>query len=159
MYEETHHCVACSTVDNHRLKRILAIVNHDSPDIDHDEERDVRKLLQREHEGENVVGDALRETVQRVERMAGKGRRNNPLVVGLVQVLVDKRVVQAAVDPVDEGVCEEEEEGELQNVVPPARTFGSRVVHFAPAADFSKESGDGQEGHDGHRCAGLLDLH
>ena len=65
-----------------------------------------------------MVGQRLCIAVQRVEGVRGKGCGHDPLVVRLMDVLVDARVVQTAVDPVDQRVGEGEEEGELQVVVP-----------------------------------------
>ena len=97
---------------------VFAVVDEDGPDVDEDEEGDVGKLGEGEQEGEHVVRQRLGVAVQRVEGVRGKGRGHDPLVVRLVDVLVDAWVVQTAVDPIDQRVGEEEEEGELQVVVP-----------------------------------------
>lgn len=60
--------------------------------------------------------------------MRGKGCRHDPLVVRLVQGLVDAWVVQAAVDEIDKEVREEEEEGKLEKVVPGSWSLSGRVV-------------------------------
>ena len=150
--------MAGGAVDDGRIGDVLAVVDQHGPDVDPDEQGDVGELLQREDEGEDVVGDALGVAVQRVEGVRGEGRRHDPAVVRLVQVLVDARVVQAAVDEVDAAVGEAEEERELQHVVPPARSLGRRVVHLGVAQDFAEEEGYGEDGHDGGRDEGLLDL-
>ena len=67
--------------------------DHDGPDIDEDEESHVGKFLKREEEGEDMIGDALRKAVYRVERMAGEGSGHDPLVVRFVEVLVDAGMV------------------------------------------------------------------
>ncbi len=51
--------------------------------------------------------------------------------------------MQAPVDEVDEAVGEEEEEGELQEVVPGEGRFGGGVVELGVAADFGEEEGRG----------------
>jgi len=147
--------VAGGAVDGGRLRDELAVVDQDGPDVDEDEQRDVGDLLQREEEGEHVVGDGLREAVERVEGVRGERRRHDPLVVRLVQGLVDGRVVQAAVDQVDEEVGEEEEERELQDVVPEPRPVGGRVVELGVAAALGDEADGGQQGHQGHGAVGL----
>ena len=40
------HCVTRSSVDDWRVGNVFAIVNHNRPDIDEDEECNVSKLLQ-----------------------------------------------------------------------------------------------------------------
>lgn len=150
--------VAGSTVDDRVVGEVLAVVDHNGPEVDKDEEEDVGHLLQREDEGEDVVRDGLHEAVDGVEGMAGKGRRHDPLVVRLVQVLVDPRVVQVSVNPVDPEIGEDEEEGELEDVVPQARSLGGDVVELAEAADFEQEERRSEERHEGHRLVGLDDL-
>ena len=76
----------------------------------------------------------------------------------LVQPPIDERVVQAAVDPVDAEVGEEQEDGELEDVVPEARAVRSVVVQLAEAADLGEEAGDGTDGHGRHGAHGLLDF-
>lgn len=77
----------------------------------------------------------------------------------LVEGLVDERVVQAAVDEVDEAVGEEDEEGELDVVVEGEGLVRGVVVEFRVAAHFGEEEGDGEHRHVWHGCHGLLDLH
>lgn len=155
---EVVHGVAGGAVDDGVLGVVLAVVDHDGPDVDEHEEGDVGELLEREDEGEEVVGEALGVAVERVERVGCVGRGHDPLVVRLVQVLVDARVVQPAVDPVDAEVGEAEEERELQDVVPPAGALVHRVVDLGVAADFDEEPGSGQGGHDGEGDVRLAHL-
>ena len=110
------HGVAGGAVDDGRVGDVLAVVDHDGPDLDEGEEGDVGELLQREDEGEQVVGDGLGKAVERVEGVAGEGRGHDPLVVRLVQALVEELAVQGAVDPVDAEVGEGQEDGELDPV-------------------------------------------
>ena len=44
------HGVASGTINDRRLGIVLPIVNQNSPDVDEDEQRNVRELLQREEE-------------------------------------------------------------------------------------------------------------
>lgn len=103
--------VVRSAVD-HRLERRrdaeIAVVDRDSPDVDHDVEPEVEQLVHREAEDVDVVGDGLEEAVDRVEGVAGEWRRDLPGVVRLVQ-RVDEPVMQKAVDPVDDAVGEQDE--------------------------------------------------
>lgn len=160
------HGVAGGAVDDGAVGHVLPVVDHDGPDLDEGEEGDVGEFLQREDEGEEVVGHALGEAVERVEGVRGEWRRHDPFVVWFVESSVEDWVVQAAVDPVDEAVREEEEEGELENVPRSAEDgqermvdVGQLVVDEAVAADFGNEARKGEDGHYGYRCEGLLDLH
>lgn len=84
------------------------VVDRHRPDVDEQVESQVDELVHREEKDVDVVGNALQEAVDRVEGVAGVGRRNFPGVVRLVEG-VDEAVVQEAVDPVDEAVGEEDE--------------------------------------------------
>ena len=65
--------------------------------------------MQREDKRVEMVGTGLKETVDRVEGMAGKRRRNLPGVVHLVQVLIHAAVMKQTVNPVDTGVGKRDE--------------------------------------------------
>ena len=67
--------------------------------------------------------------------------------------------MQASVDEVDEAVGEEEEERELQQVVPWEGRFGGGVVEFGIAAYFGEEEWRGECGHVWHAVYRLGDLH
>lgn len=64
-----------------------------------------------------MVGHALCEAIQRVEGMACVGGRHDPFVMGFMESLVNLWVVQASVDPVDEEIGKDDEQGKLQIVV------------------------------------------
>lgn len=106
-----------------------------------------------------MVGDGLCPAVHGVECDCGVGGRHYPFVVGFVQGFVDGGVVETAVDEVDEAVGEDEEEGELEEVVPGEWRFGGRVVEFGVAAYFGEEEGCSEEGHVGHGVNSLCDFH
>jgi hypothetical protein len=122
-------------------------MNHDSPDVDEDKERNVGKLLQRQNEWEDVVWNGLRKSIKGMEGMRSEGRWHDPLVVWLVEVLVDPWMVKTPVDPVDEEVCEEEEDGELEDIVPHSWTLLCRVVDLAVATNLKPKRSRGQDGH------------
>jgi len=153
------HRVARRAINNRGVSDVLAVVDEDGPDLDEEEEGQVCEFLQREDEGEDVVGNRLGPAVDGVEGDGGVGGRHDPFVVGFVQGFVDGGVVQAAVDEVDEAVGEEEEEGELEEVVPGEGRFGGCVVELGVAADFGEEEGRGEQGHVRHAVYGLRDLH
>ncbi len=67
--------------------------------------------------------------------------------------------MQASVDKVDEAVGEEEEKGELEEVVPGEGRVRGAVEELGVAADFAEEEGCGEEGHVGHAVASLGDFH
>ncbi|KAJ8611346.1 hypothetical protein MRB53_038016 [Persea americana] len=93
-----------------------------------------------------------------MESVARKGRRHDPFVMRLVQRLVYGRVVQAPMYPVDKAVGERDEERELHNVVPQARSIGGRVVHLGVASDFENECRKRPEYHDRDRAHAALYL-
>lgn len=130
------NAVAGGAVQHGVVRHVLAVVDEDGPEVHKDEQGDVGQLLQREHEGEDVVGEALREAVERVEGVAREGSGHDPLVVRLVEVLVDAREMQPAVDPVDAEVGEEDEEWELRPVIPLPWAIFCQVVEFAVTPDF-----------------------
>ena len=87
------HGVASGTVDDRRVGDILAVMDENSPEIDEYEEGHVGEFLEWEYVWEYVVGDALGESVERVEGVARKGCGHDPLVVRFVQAFVDQRMV------------------------------------------------------------------
>lgn len=155
---EVVHGVARRAVDDGRVGHVLAVVDQDGPEVDEHEQPDVGELLQGKQEREDVVRQRLRPAVDGVEGVRGVGRRHDPAVMGLVQRLVDGRVVQTAVDPVDAEVGEDEEQGELQPVVARERLLAEAVVALGVAAHLGEEEGQRQDRHDGHGDHGLPDL-
>ena len=87
----------------------IRIVNKHRPNVYTDEEGQMEMLLDREEVGEDVVREGLEVTVDWVESICGEGGGNDPLVVWLVDVLVDERVVFQSVNPVDAVISEQEE--------------------------------------------------
>ena len=67
--------------------------------------------MERENKRVDMIGDTLKEAIDRMESVAGEGCGYLPDVVRLVDESVDTGVMKPAVDPVD---CEisEEQEGE-----------------------------------------------
>ncbi len=98
--------MASSAIDDGIVRDIFAIMDHDGPKIYEDEEEDIGELLERENKGKHVVWKALGKTIQGMESVGGKWSGHNPLVVRLMQALVDQWVVQGSVDPVDAVVRE-----------------------------------------------------
>lgn len=150
--------MARGTIDDRAVRDVLAIMNEDSPQVDETEEEDVGDLLQREDEGEDVVGHALGPAVERVEGVGSERRGHNPLVVRLVESTVNARVVQSSVNPVDEEVGEEDEDGELKDAVVGEGLLGDGIVELGVAADLEDEEGCSQKGHWRHSRHGLLDF-
>ena len=133
------HGVAGCTVHDGTVGNVLAVVNEDSPEVDEPEQENVGHLLQGEEEGEDVVGHTLGPAVERMESVRGVGTGHDPLVVRLVECLVDAGVVQAAVDPVDKEIGEAYEEGELDEAVEWERLFSDGVVEFGISADLKNK--------------------
>lgn len=105
--------VASSAVYDGIVAEVFAIMDENSPEVDEDEEDNTRPLLHGENEGEDVVRQALAEAVDRVKGVAREGCGHDPFVVSLVEVLVDARVMQIAVNPVNAEVGEEKEDRKL----------------------------------------------
>lgn len=101
--------MACSTVDDRIVGKILAVVDHDGPEVHEDKKRNISHLLKGENEGEHMVGDRLSEAIKRMEGMARKRGGHDPLVVSLVKMLVDEWVVKPSMDPVDAEVGKDKE--------------------------------------------------
>lgn len=78
------HGVAGGSVDDGRIGDVLAVVDEHGPDLDEGKEGDVRKLMQRENEWEDVIWEALRVAVEWVEGDARVGSRHDPFMVRLV---------------------------------------------------------------------------
>jgi len=90
--------------------------------------------------------------------MARERRGHNPFMMRFMQPLVYERVVQPPMNPIDEKVGEQDEEGELNDVVEQERSVRGRVVKFSMAADFAEKAGCGQESYERDGGKGLLDL-
>ncbi len=96
-----------------------------------------------------MIGHALREAVEGVESMARIGGGHDPFVVRLVENLVNFRMVQAPVDPVNEEIGEEDEDWKLQVVIQGERLVGRCIIQFGITAHFTEEDRCGEYGHAG----------
>ena len=134
------------------------LTDHDRPDVDEHEKDDVCELLQGEDKGECVVWNSLGKAIHRMESVARVGGRHYPLVMCLVERLVDLWVVQSSMYPVDEEVRERDEERELQEIVQLERRFRRIVVEVRISPDFCKEDRGREDGHAGEGDHGLPDL-
>jgi len=85
--------MARGTIQECAVCDILSVVDEYGPNLYEDEESQVGILLKREDKREKVVWKALHESINWVESNRCVGRWHNPLVVSLVQVLVNCRVV------------------------------------------------------------------
>lgn len=119
--------VAGGAIDKDVVHDKVAVVDHDGPHVDKHEQKKVRNLMEWEDEGEDVVGYGLDETIQRVEGVRSKWRRDDPLVVRLVKTLVENRVVKAAVHQIHAKVREENKERELENEIPQGILVGTEI--------------------------------
>jgi hypothetical protein len=108
------------------------------------------------------VGTGNQRKHSEISAISWKGKvdqreRTDPLVVGLVDVLVDERVVLDSVDPVDSNVGEQEEErNRSEQVQPPV--VGDLVVEHAVTAHLGDEPGDGHEVQPGEGLERVDDL-
>jgi len=84
-------------------------VNEHRPNVHTDEEGEVEMFLDGEEVGEDMVGEGLEVPVEWVESVCGEGGGHDPLVVRLVDVLVDTWVVFPSVNPVNAVISEDKE--------------------------------------------------
>ena len=107
------HGVASGSIYNWAVGNVLSVMDEHRPEVDKAEENDVGQFLQREDERKHMIRHTLRPAVEGVEGVGGVWARHNPLVVRLMKSLVDTWVVEAAVNPVNEEVREEDKQREL----------------------------------------------
>lgn len=86
-----------------------------------------------------MIGHTLAEPIQWMKRIASIWRRHDPSVMGLVQSLINQRMMQSTVNPVNREIGEEHEEAELCVVVPSAGTIFGSIVELSVAADFKEK--------------------
>lgn len=91
--------------------------------------------------------------------MRREGTGHDPLVMWLVEGLVDQRVVQATMNPVDEEIGEGDKQRELENAIVREWLFVEGVVQLGVSPNLGDQERSGQERHDGHRSHGLRNLH
>lgn len=147
--------MASGSVDDWRVHHEFTVVDEDRPHVDEDKQANISDLLKREDERKYVVRNGLREAVEWVESMRRKWSRHNPLMMRLMQRLIDLWVVQAAVNEVDEEVGKEEKEWELEPLVPCSWALGGGVVEFGVTLKFGGKANSGQQGHEWHSGVGL----
>lgn len=150
--------VARRTIDNGVVGQVLTIVNQHSPDVDETKKTQVSQLLEREEEREDVVWQTLHVTINWVESMRGKGGRNDPLVMRLVQALVHSRRMQPTVDAVDQCIGENQEQGEGEKEVGPAAVVLNAPVKLGVALGLQNKPGHSKCSHNGNGRGGLSDL-
>ena len=136
----------------------MGLTDDDGPDVKEEEQQDVCSLLKREDEWEDMVWNALCKAVQGVESMTGERGRHDPLVVRLVESLIDCRVMQATVYPVDEEIGKANEEGKLYEVVKRERRLVESVVELRVSANLSDKGHSREYRHARHGAHGLLNL-
>lgn len=119
---------------------VIAIVNRDCPDIDSNVETQVGHLVQRKEERIDVIGNTLQETIHGVEGVTCKRCSNLPAVMGLVQTLVHKFMMEEPVNPVNAHVGEEKEGEHAKDYTKPSiwRVFNV-VIKPAVTSDLCKE--------------------
>jgi hypothetical protein len=93
-----------------------------------------------------------------MESVTGVRRWHNPLVVRLVEMLVNQGVVQITVNPINAKVGKNQEQWKLRKVVPKTGALFGGVVEFAVAANLEHHERCGTKSHERHRLVGLDDL-
>jgi len=76
-----------------------------------------------------------------------------------MQLLVYQRVVQASVNEVNKEVGEDNEEWELEPVVPNSGAIGGEIIQLGVAKNFEQEERGGHNGNPGHSTDSLFDFH
>ena len=79
--------------------------------------------MKRENEGENMVRNTLRKSINGVEGVTSKWGGHNPFVVRLVDGLVDTLVMKSAVNEVNPEIGKHQKQRELEPQVPLAVEF------------------------------------
>lgn len=90
--------------------------------------------------------------------MACVRRGHDPFMMRLVKALVDERVVEVAMDPVNAKVGKKKEQGKLSNCVPEPGALIGCIVKLAVTTNFESHQRSGAEGHKGHGLVCLLDF-
>lgn len=141
------HGVAGSAVDDRAVRDVFSIVNEDSPEIDESKEDHIGKLLERENEWEYVVRHTLRPTIEWMKSVRCERGGHNPFMMWFVQGSVDQRMMQTAMNPVDEEVGEQDEKWKLNKVVKRERSISGIVVQLSITPDLGQEERNSKDGH------------
>lgn len=127
-----------------RVADHVRIMDQDTPKVDEDKQANAGHAVKREDKGEDVVGQRLRIPIQGMESMTGPRCGHQPLVVRLVDVLVQPWVVFDSVDPVDEEVGENKEHWDREDSVCPS-VLADVGVKFRVTTNFHDEPRDGEK--------------
>lgn len=98
--------MAGCAVHNGIAGEIFAVMYEDRPEVDENEESNVGHFLKRKNEREKMVWKWLQKSVYWMKGMAGKRSGHNPLVMRFMQMLINERMVQVTVNPVDAEIGE-----------------------------------------------------
>eukprot|EP01139_Manchomonas_bermudensis_P000911 Amastigsp_a1089_290.p2 type:complete len:129 gc:universal Amastigsp_a1089_290:331-717(+) len=125
---------------------MVAVVNGDGPAVDDNKHHDPEHRVHREQEPVKVIRETLCHAVCGRKRMRSVRGAHNPSMMRLVDVFVQPRPVERAVDAVDEPVSEEQEEKDGEDHVRDAI-----VVHVAVelgvASHIEKKNGQSEGRH------------
>ena len=105
----------------------IRIMNEDRPDVYTNEEGEMEMFLNGEEVGKNVIGEGLEVTVDWMESVCGEGSGDNPLMVWLVNILVDAWVVFQSVNPVNAVIGKDEEPKSIIRVQKRSEQFEKHV--------------------------------
>lgn len=78
--------VVCGTIDHGVGSEVFAVVDHDGPELDEDEEGEVGEFLEGEYEGEEVVWDGLNVS----QRIGIRGREQQIRDKGVGGIRIDR---------------------------------------------------------------------
>ena len=105
-----------------------------------------------------MIWHALRKAVHGMEGMTSVRCRHDPFVVWLMECLINPRMMQPSMNPINTEIGEADEQWELYVVVNTERCIGGRIVQFSVASNFGEETWSGEDSHDGHGDHGLCDF-
>lgn len=87
----------------------VRVMNKDTPEVHKHKKTEIKPSVQREEEDEQMIRHRLQVTIEGMKCVGGEGSWNEPLVMWLVDILVDQWMVQGAMYPINAVVSEDQE--------------------------------------------------
>src|SRR5437879_6062436 len=101
------------SINNWIIGNILPIVDEDRPDIYRNKESDVGELVEGKDKWEDVVRNGLCKPIKGMKSMTRIRSRYDPFMVWLMQYLIDHRMMQSSMNPINPEIREKQEKREL----------------------------------------------
>lgn len=137
--------VMSAGVNNLGTKHVVAIMNHDCPDVDEHENGDIEPLLHGNNVDKQVVWNRLSISIERMESMGSERGRDDPFVMGLVETLVKNRVVEPTMNPVDTKIGEHKEGSDTEKHIGDTSISLGVTVKLGITLDFTPEPWDSEQ--------------